>query len=67
MGEDKKFSDVTLTSEDNIMFQAQKVLLAATSTFFRDFFNRNEGANYVLRVNSKFLASMLDIVYFGET
>ena len=65
MGEDKTFSDVTLTSEDNIMFQAQKVVLAAT--FFRDFFSRNEGANYVLRVNSKFLASMLDIVYFGET
>ena len=67
MGSSKEFLDVTLTSEDNISFQAHKVILAATSIFFRDNFNRNEGANYVIGVNSRFMASMLDIIYFGET
>ena len=67
MGNAKEFSDVTLTSEENISFQAHKVILASTSTFFRNNFNRNEGANYVIGVNSKFLATMLDIIYFGET
>ena len=67
MGSSKEFLDVTLTSEDNISFQAHKVILAATSIVFRDNFNRNEGANYVIGVNSRFLASMLDIIYFGET
>ena len=61
------FSDVTLTSEDNISFPAHKVILATTSTFFRDNFNRNKGANYVIGVRSWFLASTLDIIYFGET
>ena len=64
MGSLKKFSDVTHTSQDNISFQTHKVILAATSTFFRDNFTRNEGANYVIGVNSRFLASMLDIIHF---
>ena len=54
MGQDREFSDVTLTSKDGVRF------LAATSTYFREYFHRQKG------INSIFLASMLDMVYFGE-
>ena len=67
MGQDREFSDVTLTSEDGISFQSHKVVLAATSTFFREYFHRQKGDHFIcMGVNSTFLASMLDIVYFGE-
>ena len=67
MGQDRGFSDVTLTSEDGTRFQAHKVALAATSTFFREYFHRQKGDNFVcMGINSIFLASMLDMVYFGE-
>ena len=67
MGDTKEFSDVTLTSADNMQFHAHKVILAAISPFFRDYFNMNVGSHSVIGVNSKFLSSMLDIVYCGET
>ena len=67
MGQDREFLDVTLTSKDGTSFQSHKVVLAATSTFFREYFNRQKGHNFIcMGVNSTFLASMLDIVYFGE-
>ena len=67
MGQDREFSDVTLTREDRIRFQAHKVVLAATSTFFREYFYRQKGDNFVcMGINSIFLASILDMVYFGE-
>ena len=64
----KEFSDVTLISEDKIMFQAHKVVLAATSPFFREIINiANHPLIYLWGVNSQFLASMLEVIYDGET
>ena len=67
MGQSREISYVTLTSEDGISFLAHKVVLAATSTFFREYFHRHKEDHCVcMGVNSLFLASMLNIVYFGE-
>ena len=64
----KEFSDVTLISEDQIMFQAHKVVLAATSPFFRKIFNTiYHPVITLMGVNSQLLASMLAVVYYGET
>ena len=64
----KEFSDVTLISEDQIMFQAHKVVLASTSPFFRKLINSSNHPVIGLRgVNSQFLASMLEVIYDGET
>ena len=66
ISQDREFSDVTLTS-DGISFQSHKVVLAATNTFFIEYFHRQKGDHFIcMGVSSSFLASMLDIVYFGE-
>ena len=48
MGKSREFSDVTLTSEDGISFLAHKVVLAATSTFFREYFRRHKEDHFFL-------------------
>ena len=64
----KEISDVTLISEDYIMFQAYRVVLASTSPFFRQMLNINNNSSLQLRgVNSNFLASLLEVVYDEET
>ena len=63
----KELSDVTLISENNSLLQAHKVILASTSPFFRKIFNSANYSSLQLRVNSHFLASLLEVVYDGET
>ena len=43
----RESSDVTLISEDSIMFQAHKVLLASNSPLFKNYFNSNNFTNQV--------------------
>ena len=40
--EDNDFSDVTLACEDGQQIEAHKVILAASSPFFRDLLKRSE-------------------------
>ena len=64
----KEFSDVTLISEDQIMFQSHKVVLASTRRFFRKIINRiNHPVIYLRGVKSQLLASMLEVIYDGQT
>ena len=70
MKNDREFTDVTLVSEDGIMFLAHKVIMASSSTFFQSFFRSNNQANPLVcmrGVSGKFLASLIDVLYTGET
>ena len=40
--DDKEFTDVTLACEDGEQMEAHKVILAASSPFFENIFNRNK-------------------------
>ena len=66
----QEFCDVTLVSEDQVLFKAHKVVLASTSTFFRSIFkshNQVQSMIYMRGVTSVLLESIIDIVYHGKT
>ena len=68
--QDNDFTDVTLTSEDGEHVEAHKVVLAASSSFFRNIFIRNQHPHpliYMRGINSMHLAAILDFLYYGET
>ena len=67
--EDKRFTDVTLVSEDGQQMEAHKFILASSSPFFEKILQRNKHPNpliYLKGFQSKVLTSVLDFLYFGE-
>ncbi len=67
---EEDFFDVTLACDEDHQLQAHKVVLAASSAFFRGMLRRNPAQHPVLVMppNVRFseLAALLDFVYHGE-
>ena len=68
--EDTDFADVTLACEDGEQFEAHKVILAASSSFFQKLLRRNKDQKYPLvfmrGVTSENMAAIVDFIYTGE-
>ena len=67
---DSDLTDVTLACEDGQQLEAHKVILAASSPFYRNIFKRNKHAHPLLFMrNVKFvdLEAIIDFLYCGET
>ena len=63
------FTDVTLVSEDGEQVEAHKVILAASSPFFRDLLKKKKPAHpliYLRGVKSEELAAIIAFLYNGE-
>ena len=66
---DKDFADVTLACEDGHHVLAHKVILAASSPFFKDILTRNKHPHpliYMRGIKSDDLMALVDFLYFGE-
>ena len=67
--EEKDFFDVTLVSEDLVQFDSHKVVLSASSKFFKNILRLNKHNHpflYLHSVHSTLLQLILDYVYQGE-
>ena len=67
--EDNDFADVTLASEDGHQVEAHKVILAASSPFFKDMLvkkKHNHPLIYMRGVKTETLIAMVDFLYTGE-
>ena len=67
--EDFDFVDVTLACEDNYQIEAHKVVLSASSPFFRNILKKNKHPHplvYLRGVQPKCLDSVMSFIYFGE-
>ena len=67
--EDKDLTDVTLACEDGKQVEAHKVVLAASSPFFKDILKRNKHPHpliYMRGLTSEDLLAITDFLYFGE-
>ena len=61
--------DVTLVSEDEVQMSAHKLVLSASSSFFKSVFRKNPHSHpliYLTGVTSKNLLNLLDYVYQGQ-
>ena len=66
---DGDFSDVTLVCEDGQQIEAHKVILAASSPFFKELLRKNQHPHplvYLRGLKSDDLVAMIDFLYFGE-
>ena len=66
---DKEFTDVTLACEDGQQMEAHKVILAASSPFFKEILQKSKHPHpliYLRGFQSKDFVSILDFLYFGE-
>ena len=64
--EDNDFADVTLASEDGHQVEAHKVILAASSPFFKDMLvkkKHNHPLIYMRGVKTETLMAMVDFLY----
>ena len=67
---DSDFTDVTLACEDGQQLEVHKVILAASSPFYRNIFKRNKHTHPLIFMrNVKFvdLEAIIDFLYCGET
>ena len=67
--EDKDLTDVTLACEDGKQMEAHKVILAASSPFFKDILKKNKHPHpliYMRDLKSEDLLAIIDFLYFGE-
>ena len=67
--EDNNFADVTLACEDGQQVEAHKVILAASSPFFKTLLERNKHPHpliYMRGAKSSNLLAVLDFLYRGE-
>ena len=67
--EDKHFTDVTLACEDGQQLEAHKVILAASSLFFRKLLEKNKHPHplvFMRGLKSEDLVAIVDFLYFGE-
>ena len=63
------FCDVTLAGEGKQTIRAHKVILAASSNFFRDILKENQHPHpllYLRGIKASHLASVVDFMYHGE-
>ena len=63
------FCDVTLVSKGNKKIEAHKIILAASSNFFRDIFRQNPHPNpllYMGGIKDNQLSAVMDFMYHGE-
>ena len=66
---DQEFTDVTLACEDGQQVEAHKVILVASSPFFRKILQNSKHPHpliYLRGFHSKDFVSILDFLYFGE-
>jgi len=66
---EKDFFDVTLVSEDQVQFESHKVILSASSNFFKNILRKNTHTHpllYLHGIQSTSLQLILDYVYQGE-
>lgn len=69
MRDDLNFADVTLASEDRKQFQAHKLVLSTSSTFFKEILQNNKHSHpliYMKGMKAEALESVLDFLYNGE-
>ena len=68
--ENTDFADVTLVCEDGEQFEAHKVILAASSSFFQNLLRRNKDQRhpfiFMRGVTSQSMLSIVDFIYSGE-
>ena len=67
--QDLDFADVTLACEDGHQLEAHKVILAASSPFFKDLLVKNKHTHplvYMRGVKSENLTAIVDFLYCGE-
>ena len=67
--EDNEFADVTLVCEDGQQLESHKVILAASSPFFKNLLKRNQHPHpliYMRGVKSENLQAVVDFLYKGE-
>merc|ERR1712189_167776 len=67
--ETKKFSDVTLVSDDHQQFKAHKFILSSSSTMFQSILSDDNAVApfiYLRGVNHHELESILQFIYLGE-
>ena len=67
--EDKDLTDVTLACEDGKQVEAHKVILAASSPFFKEILKRNKHPHpliYMRGLKSEDLLAIIDFLYLGE-
>ena len=66
---DSDFSDVTLVCEDGKQFEAHKLVLALSSPFFQNVFQKAKHAHplvYMRGMKSENLEAIIDFLYRGE-
>ena len=66
---DVEFADVTLACEDGQQVEAHKVILSASSPFFKNILKRNKHTHpliFMRGVKSEDLRAIVDFLYFGE-
>ena len=66
---DIDFSDVTLACEDGNQMEAHKVILAASSPFFKNILTKNKHPHpliYMRGIKSEDLIAIVDFLYYGE-
>ena len=72
--DNKLLLDVTLISDDRVQFQAHRIILAASSSFFSGIFEDQHQSNqnishpwlFLKGVKSSYLESLLQYLYEGE-
>ena len=67
--EEKDFFDVTLVSEDQVMLESHKIVLSASSNFFKNILRKhshNHPLLYLHGVQSESLQLILNYIYQGE-
>lgn len=67
---DEDFTDVTLVSEENHPIAAHKVILAASSPFFKNILKKNKHTHpliYMRGIKGNFLSAIVEFLYNGET
>ena len=66
---ERDFFDVTLVSDDEVHVSAHKVVLSASSDFFKNILKKSLHSNpllYLSGVKSKELTFVMDYIYEGE-
>ena len=66
----EEFCDVTLASDDGDQIEAHKVILSASSSFFKNVFKKSNHSHpllYLRGISRKDLLKVIDFVYLGET
>ena len=69
LSKEREFADVTLACEDGQQVEAHKMILAASSPFFRNLLQKNKHSHpliYMRGVQSEILLAVIDFLYLGE-